>query len=181
MTILSKDTEAWSHVVGIDPGETTGFCAIKLPPSSSAMPLRKRLAGAVVHMGQVDMDAIRVFGLPLFVKEAKLQRNMAGRLLALAEQWGVTDALHLAIEDFTLRERTMDRSLLSPVRMTSGMLALLESSDDLNVVVHLNSSGDAMGTVTDVVLERLGLYRAGMRHANDAARHAVLTMRKELQ
>jgi hypothetical protein len=109
-----------------------------------------------------------------------LQRNIAGRLRALAEQWDVVGCLHLAVEDFTLRERTMDRSLLSPVRMTAGILSLLEADDELNVVVHLNSASDGKGTVNDLTLRRLGLYRPGMGHAMDAARQAVLTLRKEV-
>lgn len=179
--ILTHDSEPWHHMVGVDPGETTGFCAVNLPPSSSGVPLRKRVLGAVVFMGQVDVGSNRELGRggPWYQQEARLQRNIAGRLRAVAENWSVEGCLHLAIEDFTLRERTKDRSLLSPVRMTSGVLALLENDDDLNVVVHLNSAGDAKGTVTDTVLHRLGLYRAGMQHANDAARQAVLALRKE--
>ena len=180
--ILTHDSEPWHHMVGMDPGETTGFCAIRFgPPYPPSAPLRKAIARGEVYMGQVEAGATREAGRggPWFVQEARLQRNMAGRLRSLAEQWDVVGCLHLAVEDFTLRERTKDRSLLSPVRMTAGVLALLEHDDELNVVVHLNSASDGKGTVTDTVLHRLGLYRAGMQHANDAARQAVLALRKE--
>jgi hypothetical protein len=180
--ILTHDSEPWDHIVGVDPGETTGLCGIKLGPKvPSGAGIRSRIIRGDSIAGQVDQAATRELGRggPWFQQEARLQRNLVGRLRAVAELWAI-ECLHLAIEDFTLRERTMERSLLSPVRMTAGVLALLEDADDLNVVVHLNSASDGKGTVNDLTLRRLGLYRAGMQHANDAARQAVLTLRKEV-
>lgn len=178
--ILTHDSEPWSHVVGIDPGETTGLFAIQLAQSSRE--LRHRIARGRWHHGEVGVGETREAGrgASWWIQEARLQRNIVGRLRSLAASWEVAECLHVSIEDFILRERTKDRSLLSPVRMTSGILALLEEADDLNVVVHFNSTSDAKGTVTDVVLRRLGLYVPGMGHANDAARQAVITLRKEL-
>jgi len=180
--ILDRDTEPFDHMVGVDPGETTGFCALRLGPVvNGGRGVRSRIIHGDVFMGQVNQDSIRSgnHAMPWYIQEARLQRNMAGRLEWLALSWGV-DCLHLAIEDFSLRERTKDRSLLSPIRMTAGLLALLEASDSLNVVVHLNSASDGKGTVTDVVLRRLELYRPGLPHACDAARQAVLALRKEM-
>lgn len=176
--ILTHDSEQWDHVVGIDPGETTGLAAVRL---SDGRTLDTRVSLGERYLGQLKVGENRAGGRggPWYLQEARLVRNLAGRLVSLAHRWQVADCLHLAIEDFTLRERTMDRSLLSPVRLTSGLLALLEDCDDVNVVVHLNSAADAKSIVTDRVLKKLGLYVPGQQHARDAARHAVLALRKE--
>lgn len=173
--ILSYDSEPWDHVVGIDPGETTGIWAVKL---GAGRTLSSRLDGGAVFGGQLNVQALST-RYEWFAKEAQFVRSLHGRLVSLAEQWDVSECLHLAIEDFVVRERSMDRSLLSPVRLTAGLLALLEQEDELNVVVHLNSASDAKSTISDKTLKRLGVYRAGQPHQMDAARHALLVLRKE--
>lgn len=178
--ILTHDSEPWDHAVGIDPGETTGLCAIRLAPGSR---FTHRLRGAEVLRGQVETGSTRALGSggPWWLREARTVRNIAGRILAVAERWEVSECLHLAIEDFILRESTQDRNLLSPVRITSGLLALFEDMDEVNVVVHFNQASNGKVGVPDPALKKLGLYIPGKGHSNDAARQAVLALRKENQ
>lgn len=176
--ILTHDSKEWSSVVGIDPGGTTGLCAVRLA-GMKGVPLADRLQLAQPWMAQEAIDTReKGLGAPLHVGEARIQHRIAELLVRLAADWGV-GCLHLAIEDFVVRERTQDRSLLSPVRMTSGILSLLEASET-PVVVHFNSASDAKSTISDKTLKRFGFYKAGKPHANDAARHALLVLRKEL-
>lgn len=178
--LLLADSEPWDHAIGIDPGETTGLCAIRLAPGSK---FTHRLRGSTVLRGEVATGGNRTVGAggPWWYREARTVRNITGRILAVAEQWDVSKCLHLAIEDFVLRESTQDRNLLSPVRITSGLLALFEEMDGVNVVPHFNQASNGKVGVPDPALKKLGLYVPGNGHSNDAARQAVLVLRKEHQ
>lgn len=176
--LLVADSEPWDHAIGIDPGETTGLCAVRLAPGSR---FSHRVRGATVLRGQVRTGGNRQLGSggPWWYTEARTVRNIAGRILAVAKQWGVEDCVHLAIEDFILQERTQERNLLSPVRITSGLLSLLEDMDEINVVVHFNLASNGKVGVPDPALKKLGFYEPGKAHSNDAARQAILVLRKE--
>ena len=169
--------EPWDHAIGIDPGETTGLCAIQLAPGSR---FTHRLRGGRVLRGQVAMgrDNEAASGLPWWYRESKTVSSIAHRIFAVAEQWGVLDNTHLAIEDFIIRERTTDRSLLSPVRITSGVLAILEEREGIRVFPHFNQASNGKIGVPDPALKKLGFYEPGQGHSNDAARHAILVLRK---
>jgi hypothetical protein len=173
--LLLGDSEPWNHAIGIDPGETTGLCAIRLVAGSV---FSHRLRGATVLRGQVGAGSSRALGsgTPWWFREARTVRSIAGRIFSVAERWGVLECCHLAIEDFILREDTTDRNLLSPVRVTSGLLALFEEMEGINIVPHFNPSGKV--GVPDPALKKLGFYEPGQPHSNDAARQAILVLRK---
>lgn len=118
-------------------------------------------------------------GGPWWYKDARTARNIAGRILAVAQQWQVEDCVHVAIEDFILREHTQDRNLLSPVRVTAALLALFEDWDEINVVPHFNQASNGKVGVPDPALKKLGLYVPGQGHSNDAARQAILVLRNQ--
>jgi hypothetical protein len=170
--ILTRDYEEWDCVVGIDPGETTGLFALRLGAGGR---LADRVRAGGWFAGQIEVS--RAISPYLFLQECATQKQIAGRLASLAEAWGLP-CVHLAFEDFTLRERTMERSLLSPVRMTSGILAYLHEMNDVNFVCHFESAADAKSVVQDAMLQKVNIYSPGKPHANDAARHAILTLRK---
>jgi hypothetical protein len=90
---------------------------------------------------------------------------------------GITDVV---IEDFVLRERTKDRSLLSPVRITFGLEHELWMSPD-NFFTTKQQPSDAKSTVTDDRLKRWGMWTVGQQHARDATRHLILFLRKVCQ
>jgi hypothetical protein len=82
----------------------------------------------------------------------------------------------VVIEDFILRERTMDKNLLSPVRIAQALMMAIDA-DGMAVRVHLQTPADK-ATVTDRMLRKEGWLAmpvsGPMRHANDAARHLHL-------
>lgn len=90
---------------------------------------------------------------------------------------GISDVV---VEDFILRQRTMDRSLLSPVRVTAGLMQDLYRST-WPYCVSLQSASDAKSTVTDARLKAWGLYVPGNEHARDATRHLILALRRICQ
>ncbi len=93
----------------------------------------------------------------------------------------------LIIEGFSLRERTRDRSLLSPVRLTAMLHTLVfryqdperESSQRTFLDVVDQSPADK-SKVTDEQLKKAGVYLPGRPHSNDANRHRILWERKNL-
>lgn len=87
---------------------------------------------------------------------------------------------HVLVEDFILREHSSDRSLLSPVRLTSALYQELSHSHLGSCAWHIQSASDK-SVVGDELLRSLGMYRPGWPHANDAARHLVLFLRKYVQ
>jgi hypothetical protein len=96
----------------------------------------------------------------------------------LAVSGGLLPGLtHLVCEDFILREHTMDRSLLSPVRITTGLFNNCAGMLGFDAHWHFQSPSDK-STVTDSHLKDLGLWFPGKQHARDAARHLVLFLKK---
>jgi hypothetical protein len=84
----------------------------------------------------------------------------------------------LVYEDFTLRERTQTRDLLSPIRVTAMHQSVVFQKEGLaHPRMHLQSSSDK-SVMTDERLERWGLWQRGKPHANDAIRHLCLFLRK---
>lgn len=177
--LLTFDSEPWNHAIGVDPGETTGLCAIRLADASV---FSHRLRGATVLRGQVATGGNRDLGAggPWWFKEARTIRSIAGRIFAVAEQWGVLECCHVAVEDFVLREHTTDRNLLSPVRVASGLACLFEEMEDINVVLHFNQASNGKVGVPDAALKKFGLYVPGEGgvHSNDACRQAIIVLRK---
>jgi hypothetical protein len=88
----------------------------------------------------------------------------------------------LVIEDFLLRKRSMDRELLSPVRLTAALEYAVEA-EGLNMTLHRQQPAEAMTVATDERLKAWGLYKraGGMQHARDADRHAITFFRKAKQ
>lgn len=81
-------------------------------------------------------------------------------------------------EDFILRTNNRSRETLSPVRVFS-MLTFSELVRGSRARVPFNQSASlAKTTATDERIKAAGLYRAGMPHATDAARHVATFLRR---
>lgn len=85
----------------------------------------------------------------------------------------------VVVEGFSLRERTREKSLLSPVRLTSGLHQMLFLNPDTWDEVEEQSPSDK-SIITDEILEAEGVYLPGKPHSNDAHRHRLLWERKRL-
>lgn len=178
----------WVSVFCIDPGVISGWCWLcferKLLSSDGelgAIRVGKEVSFGWFHQGQVNCS-FEQFGV------SKLLRFI-GLSLALAEKHiGVGEVESVVVmEDFVLREMTMDRVLLAPVRVSSKVEMGLFLSEDLQETsVIYQSASDAKSVVTDDRLVKWGLAKKGHvvcdchRHSNDAVRHLVIYLRSLL-
>lgn len=117
-----------------------------------------------------QQEAMAVLDLTVEIEQRSLLSDKATR----GAVSGVTD---LVIEDFILRERTKDRNLLAPVRLSAGLVQEVLRSQRL-IGLTYQSASDAKSCVTDERLRSLGLWIVGQQHARDACRHLALFLRK---
>lgn len=164
-------------VIAIDPGGTTGWSLISVPPESLCEADVPILANIWAHQhGQVDCGSRR----------GNLGTSLHSGISTDGEFSGVYDLAKfirswpvaaIVIEDFNLRQMRMDRDLLSPVRITSALgYCLWTTGRDY----HVQTPTDAKRTCTDERLKSWQMYDStgGMVHARDADRHAILFLRK---
>lgn len=172
---------AWHSLFVIDPGVWTGWCWIGFSELDmldySAHELLKDSSEAMYPMclmGQMDAsdENSAVHALVSYViKGQQRVTDVAERTHGSARV-----VTHVASEDFVIRERTKDRSLLSPVRLNAKLSYALE---DLGYPFdETQTPSDAKKTVTNERLQRWGLWVPGMPHQMDAVRHTILYMRR---
>jgi hypothetical protein len=164
-------------VIAIDPGGTTGWSLIQVPPEAiceSDVPI---LPNIWMHQhGQVDCGSHRGNLASSLHAGISTHGEFSGvyDLAAFARAWPVAAVV---VEDFTLRQMRMDRELLSPVRVTAALgYELWKTGRDY----HVQTPADAKRVCTDDRLKEWGVYdpTGGMQHARDADRHAILFLRK---
>jgi hypothetical protein len=160
-----EDVPTLPAVVSFDPGGTTGWAIIQVHPEcliSTNYPILEnilyRAEGQFEMMSEVD------------------QSKAAAELL---DQW---EGAAFLIEDFILREFSMDRALLSPVRITSHLEWHCYTNYEPRRPVFKQQSQMMLSTVTDDRMRRWGLYnrRSGV-HAREATKHAIVFLRRALQ
>ena len=184
-------------VLALDPGETTGWawCVVAYRELGFVWDGSwswSRLFGAVIGSGRFECGQEEVYRGPIagnsaaekvMVQEAHACRVLGGliddlHLRSKAKSNGVVcQVTDLVVEDFVLRERTMGRNLLAPVRLTAGIAQEVLWSEKL-IGVTVQSPSDAKSVVTDERLKALGLWIRGQQHARDACRHLALFLRK---
>lgn len=182
-------------LVAIDPGGTTGWAAVRMHREDvvgglllSASFWEGRRDAASLFSGQVES---LMSGVPsVHHGEQKAVARMQ-HIIQVIEEAGISAAsalsdgsaacaTHVVVEDFIVRQGTMDRSLLSPVRLTSMLFDRLQSSDR-TYTFHLQSPSDAKSTISDSHLKSLGLYVRGQEHARDATRHMLTALRRYIR
>lgn len=156
-------------VIAIDPGGTTGWSLMVLPPEALSDPDERILANIVQHKhGEVSS------------LQGKSGDYEEGESIAVDDLWTLIEAwpeAAVVIEDFILNVRRRDRDLLSPVRITSKITFLLWKN---RRTWTKQSPSDAKNTCSDERLKKWGMYQrhGGLEHARDADRHALLLLRK---
>jgi hypothetical protein len=158
----------WLPVVAVDPGGTTGICALRIP----AKLLTDGHDWASNFYPGIEVTAYEQW------PEAAAVEAVFGMVLTVA--CGFEGRFPLVIEDFSLRQMSRDRALLSPVRVGERIQERLADSP-LAPCVHvvMQTPSEAKGTITDARLKLWGLYRRrGGPHARDALRHAVHLLRR---
>lgn len=167
-------------IISVDPGGTTGWALIQVPPEAlfdADVPI---LPNIWMHQhGQIDCGVHRGNLDTSLHTGISTHGEFSGiyDLAAFVRAWPVAAVV---VEDFTLRQLRMDRELLSPVRITSALgYELWKNGRDY----HVQTPTDAKRICTDDRMKEWGLYeaRGGMQHARDADRHAVLFLRRAKQ
>jgi hypothetical protein len=157
----------WLPVVAVDPGGTTGICAVRIEAQTLT-------AGEFwAHEFYSSIEFLAYDQWP----ELAAPEAVMNTVLSITASYD--GRFPLIIEDFSLRRMSRDRDLLSPVRVGERIAERLAGSplaDGIYLVMQTPS--EALGTVTDDRLRRWGLYRRGQPHARDALRHAVHFLRK---
>ncbi len=165
-------------VISIDPGGTTGWSVFVVHPEALVdkdVPILTN----ILHRdnGQVRAIPPKEKG-KIKVRELSMEERRCVRTIMqdVVLKW---PGACVVIEDFILRERSMSRELLSPVRLTAALELLIDDSG-MEFDLQRQTPAEAMQTATDDRLKKWGLYQraGGMQHARDADRHSVTFLRK---
>lgn len=179
--------QGW-NVFAVDPGDTCGWAWACVGRRDALHDPATGGMRAALHQGRVRFGQERVFHDSgpegSWADETRCAKAILTQMLkcqgigATSSSGVVPEISTLVIEDFILRERTKERSLLSPVRLTARIETLLFDEPELSCKVHYQSPSDAKSTVTDERLERWGFWPTGAPHARDALRHLLMFMRE---
>jgi hypothetical protein len=153
------------HIVGIDPGGTTGWCQLTIPTKS----IFGDEPGAIVEWdygeftGPEPKQAIAIGSLVRTIQSLAYKTGPA----LVCEDW-----------DSDPRFKTTDPEALSPVRL-GAMLKLLGEQKLLgDATLTFQGRSLAFSTATDARLKAWGLYVAGSDHIRAATRHAITMLRR---
>lgn len=182
------DDRGWS-IFAVDPGTTTGWAWSVVGRkevgrhgiTDTLVQARRDKGGPLLGESRLAWGQVEVHTPDDPVAEADHAQQLFDLMVAMGEMGArrtsgrvpcVTD---LIVEDFVLRERTMSRSLLSPVRITAALVTLVHAEHP-PVRLHFYSPS-SKSVVRDDQLKRWNLYAKGQPHARDALRHLILHLR----
>lgn len=137
------------HVLGIDPGPTTGMCLVAW-----------------------QTDTGQVLDVNVLQTDDRIASVVADALIRF-----VDTRLHIAVEQFVVGRGSMRAG--SSGQRTRDLVGRLQSLASFRRVpadqVHMQTAAQVKPWATDARLDACGLLEAtkGMRHARDAARHAL--------
>lgn len=178
------DPDRLAIIVAFDPGGTTGYCVMGVPPESlvSSGDLRKALR--YIDYGQIDCGT-RHGQTGVGMARGHDGLNMVGEIDGIIQMmniWDSFDVCAVVLEDFVLDvgKANMGRDLLTPVRIIAGFSTLLHYSYGPAVMenVFIQNRSLAKTTCTDERLKGWNLYDGSSGpHARDATRHAFYFLR----
>ena len=155
---MAKAREKTLTVIGIDPGETTGWAKITIPLNSMFGNAPGRI---------IDHQTGEVTG------PETAQAQTICRILK-RYVWPT-----VAIEDFDLHTDVRSREVLAPVRVAAKIHFCLETGMAGTVVgIEWQMPKLAFDTMPDHRLKKIGLYQPGSEHRKDATRHAMTLIRR---
>jgi|SRR5580698_9435146 hypothetical protein len=156
------------HVIGIDPGGTTGWCRLTVPRDS----VFGREESSIIEWdyGEVSgHEPQQVVLLARLARETQSLDYLVGPALVV-ERWDVDPHF-----------QSRDTSALSPARIGAMLLYAQHRGDLSDARVTFQSRVQAKQALTDERLRALGLYVKGSEHVRDATRHALCALRRARQ
>jgi hypothetical protein len=153
------------HVIGVDPGGTTGWARMTVPRLS----LFGDQGGEVIEWEYGEFSGSEY-------KQAGALARLARETQSLAYKIGPA----IVVEDWDIEpvNRTTDPSSLSPVRI-GAMLVYAQACGHLSDArVLFQGRTLAKGHMTDERLKEAGFYVKGSDHVRDATRHALTFLRR---
>lgn len=162
-------------VISVDPGGTTGWSVMVVHPEALVDPEVPILSN-IDHWANGQIGAMPEHAKPN-VGELSFEERRCVRTL-MRDVLGRWPGAALVIEDFILRKKSMDRELLSAVRLTAALEMMVEEGD-LQMTMHRQAPSTAKTVATDERLKKWGLYNraGGQQHARDGDRHSITFLR----
>lgn len=153
------------HVLGIDPGGTTGWYNITVPRDCMYGDAPSKI---IEHdwgefTGPEFRQAIEIARLAREIQSLDYKTGPA----MIVEQWDQDPRFH-----------STDPETLSPVRIGAQLELLQEQKQLGDCTLHFQSRSLAFSTATDERLKRWGLWVAGSDHIRAALRHAITALRR---
>lgn len=151
------------HIIGIDPGASTGWARLTVPRAS----LYGNVPGKIL-----EWDYGVFFG-PENQQVIELCRLARG---TQSLDYKIGPAL--VVEDFDYESQVRDKELLSPVRIAAKLDYAVSRGEADDARMILQSRGQAKSTVTDDRLRRWGFWVKGPDHIRDGFKHALTALRR---
>jgi hypothetical protein len=153
------------HTIGIDPGDTTGWCTITVPYKSVFFDQPSEILSWDYGEFQ-GAEELQVRNICSLARTTQSLAYLTGPVLVV-EDWDVDPTFG-----------STDPAVLSPVRILAMLryAAFRNEIPDSRVVPQGRTI--AKSTATDERLKQWGLYTAGSDHIRDATRHAITALRR---
>jgi len=174
-----------AQLIWVDPGGTTGVAVALLDARwllGGGPPSWEGLATALCGVTVSQTDGWSEDGKGRHMRPGLKESNNGSGLAELKMETEVIETIMgwpdaaFGLEDFILRRFGQDREMLSPVRINAAIEFGVWTEDGRRP--FLQAASMAKNTATDERMKRSGLYRAGLPHGTDAARHVATFYRR---
>jgi hypothetical protein len=146
-------------IVALDPGGTTGWACCEI----------KEVAQSIDERGSLRVNEDYVYTAGQIGPEQHHKKLWD----ALLDWRDSTQHLHLVVESFQFRQGRQRANIVLDSLEYIGVAKLFATMNTSRVSIALQTPASAKGFVSDSKIKRLGLWRPGAPHANDATRHLL--------
>lgn len=154
------------HIIGVDPGGTTGWCRLTVPRASVVA----GAPGEIIEWDYGELTGRESDQVKELCSIARVTQGLA---------YKVGPAMVVEAWDNDPSFKSTDTEPLSPVRIGAMLVFCLDQTKLLNDArIHFQGRTMAFSTATDERLKRWGLYIAGSDHIRAATRHAITALRR---
>ncbi len=179
-------------IFAIDPGTGTGWawCCVGwkelkgLGAEGAVLRAKERsLSGRVPSKGLGDvrfrMGEINTMqGDIETAQDCLIQAMVCSHMGNRVSNGRVPNLTHVVIEDFSFREKTKSRHLLTPIRVGAAFEAFMVREHELRYTEISYQMPAEKSSVTDERQKRWGLWFPGKKDANVAIKHMIVKLRK---